>query len=906
MTFDFLKRSQREQELEEELQSHLRLAAQDGLERGQTQADASAAARREMGNVALIKEVTRDMWGWTMLERFLQDVRFGFRVLRKNPGATLVAILTLALGISASTAIFSVVYGILLRPLPYQKPQQIVQVWEVTATSRQAAFTDPNFDDVRAQSHSLQAVAQFNSSIASILSGSESTRANVADVSKDFIPVLGIHPIRGREFVVEEQHVGAAPAALVSYSFWQQHLNGAEDLASIKLVVGNKATSVIGVFPPGFSFPAGTDLWMARETDPWLPSRNAHNWSVIGRLREGVSVSQAQNEIGGIGRRLKQQYGQEIDMQDAAVVPLKEALTGSVRPAMLILLGAVGVLLLVACANVMNLLLAQAFARESELAVRTALGASRGRLVRQFLAEALLLSLCGGSLGVLAAYFGVGALIRMAPAGMPRVSDVGVNLPVLFFALGLSVAVAAVLGVITALRASSANLHANLAEGSRGQSNARRGQRLGRMIIAGQLAMTMLLLVGAGLEGRSLLRVLSVDPGFRTDQVVTLTLDLAPGPGLARVQRVAFLNSLFDRLRALPGVTETGGTNVLPLGNDYFPDGAFVELNPAQLSPRTKELIELTAHTPIRKLDPQTLQEITDFMNNLFHDKAHGGYADHAVASEGYFRTLGIPLLRGRLFEAGDTEDKPHVAVISESLARSKWPGQDALGHTIEFGNMDGDLRLLTIVGVVGDVRQKNLESEPRPTVYVNYRQRPMYNSDFTVVIRTAADPAATLAAARKIVKELDPTLPPKTDTLTGVLAASLLTRRFNLILVGIFAASALVLAMVGIYGVMAYSVARRSREIGVRIALGATGGNVLRLVLRQALLTALAGVAAGMVGSLLLTRLVRSLLFEISPTDPLTFTGVALVSLAVAALAAYAPARRAASIDPLEALRSE
>jgi hypothetical protein len=517
-----------------------------------------------------------------------------------------------------------------------------------------------------------------------------------------------------------------------------------------------------------------------------------------------------------------------------------------------------------------------------------------------------MLSLCGGGLGVIAAYFGVGALTRMAPAGLPRVSDVGVNLPVLFFALGLSVAVAAVLGVVTALRASSANLHASLAEGTRGQSSARRGQRLGRMIIAGQLAMTMLLLVGAGLEGRSLLRVLSVDPGFRTDQIVTLTLALHPGPGAARTQRVGFLDSLFERLRALPGVTEAGGTNVLPLGNAYYPDGVFVELNPAQLSPKTRALIEVTAHTAIATMDQRTLKEMTGFMEDLFHDSAHAGYADHVVASEGYFRALGIPLVRGRLFEASDTEDAPHVAVISESLARKQWPGQETVGRSIEFGGMDGDLRLLTVVGVVGDARNTSLETQPRPVVYVNYRQRPMYNSDFTVVIRSSTDPAVTLAAARKIVTQLDPTLPPKTDTLTGVLAASLHTRRFNLILVGVFAVSALVLAMVGIYGVMAYSIARRSREIGVRFALGATTGMVLRLVLRQALLTALAGVSAGMVGSLLLSRLMRSLLFEISPTDPLTFAAVALVSLAVAALAAYVPARRAASIDPLEALRSE
>jgi predicted permease len=408
------------------------------------------------------------------------------------------------------------------------------------------------------------------------------------------------------------------------------------------------------------------------------------------------------------------------------------------------------------------------------------------------------------------------------------------------------------------------------------------------------------------LEGHSLLRVLAVDPGFRTEQVVTIDLALPPAPGAAKAQRVEFLDTLFDRLRALPGVSEAGGTSVLPFGSAYYPDGAFVELNPEQLSPQAKDLIARSANFDVWHLDPKQLQEFGGFFEDLFHDRAHSGYADYTVVSEGYLRALGIPLLRGRLFEAGDSAGAAHVAVISESVARSKWPGEDPLGRTIEFGNMDGDLRLLTVVGVVGDVRAQSLEVPPRPVVYVNYRQRPHNAYEFSVVMRTAADPAATLNAARKIVGELDPKIPLRLNTFTEVVAASLNTRRFNLVLVGIFAGSALLLAIAGIYGVLAYSVARRTREIGVRIALGATVRNVRGLVLRQAILTSMLGIGIGLVGALALTRTMRSLLFEISNMDPLTYCGVALLLLLVAALAAYVPARRATRVDPIIALRHE
>ena len=849
-----------------------------------------------------VAAVTRN---WTSLERLGQDIRFAARILRKSKGATFVSVITLALGISASTAIFSVVYGVLLRPLPYDRPEQIVRVWEVDAQGAREQVCDPNFDDMRAQNHSLQGLAEFHSGVDSVSGNSQPSRQRVASVSRDFLAVIGVHPIRGRGFAPEELHLNAAPAALVSYSYWQQYLNAANDLSGVRLVVENQAASVIGVLPPGFHFPENTDIWMPREIDTWLPARNGHNWNAIGRLRDGVTAAQAQSDLAAIGRRLKQQYGQDIDMQDAAVLPLQTALTGSVRPSLLILLGMVACLLLVACANVMNLLLAQASAREGELAVRTALGASRSRLVRQFLAETLLLALSGGVLGLIAAYYGVRVLVRMAPADTPRLDSVSVNLAVLWFSLGLSVFLAVALGVFTALRATSGEMQSMLTESGR-SSGSRNSERWGRTIIASQLAVTLLLLVGAGLETRSLLRVLSIDPGFRTEQVVTMDMALPSATGTARAQRVAFLATLLDRIRALPGVSQAGITNFLPLGNGSSSNGGFVELNYQQLSPKTRELIDRTAHTDFEQLDQQTLKEFVDFLEGLFHDPAHGGYADYAMVSDGYFQTLGIPLLRGRFFDARDSTDAPHAAIISESAARQAWPGQDPLGHTIEFGNMDGDLRLLTVVGVVGDVRERSLERPPDPIIYVNYRQRPQHRDSISLMIRTSADPGTALAGARKILTELDPTIPPKLNTFNKVFAASLTVRRFNLVVVGIFAATALILATAGIYGVLAYYVSRRTREIGVRIALGASRGNVRRLILRQAMITAGIGTGIGLLGSLALTRTMASLLFEISSLDPVTYLGVACLLLVVAALAAYLPARRATQVDPMVALRHD
>jgi len=574
-------------------------------------------------------------------------------------------------------------------------------------------------------------------------------------------------------------------------------------------------------------------------------------------------------------------------MADASVTSLQESMVGKVRSTLFLLLGAVGFLLLVACANVANLMLVQAASRARELAIRAALGAGRNRLIRQFLTEALLLSFVGGTLGVFGAMWGVDALLGIAPSTLPRTQDVSVNLPVMLFALGICVLVAAGLGVLTAVRATSAKVQTMLGEGSRGQAGSLRSQRIGRTIVASQLAITLILLIGAGLLGRSLYEVLSVDYGFRTENIVSLNLPLPfVTTDAEKAQRAQLMDDLIGRMRGIPGVESVGVSNELPLsselsGSGGLPDGLFIVMNPGE---------------KVREED----------FGKLSKDPERTGDAEFGVASEGFFQTLGIPLIRGRIFDNRDGVNSTQVAVISQSLADAKWSHEDPIGKLIEFGNMDGDMHLVSIVGIVGDIRNRALDHPPTPTVYMNYRQRPRKAADLYVVIRTSLSAASVSNAAREIAHHLAPDAPPRFTTVSQVFSDSLGAQHFNLILIGAFAGTALLLAMAGIYGVMAYTVEQRTREFGVRMALGAQPSDVLSLVLRQGILTIGIGVAAGVFGAIALTRLMASLLYHTSATDPLTFAGVALLLTFIALLASYLPARRATRVDPVIALRYE
>ena len=812
-----------------------------------------------------------------------RDLRFTLRSLRRSPGFFAVTVLTLALGIGATTAIFSVVNGVLLRGLPYPNADRIVRVYQVGEQGGKGQVSDPNFEDWKARSRSFAALAQMTpGGTVSVTGAREPVRARAAVVSAEFFDALGVRPKLGRGFAPDEQRVGGTPVVLVSDAFWRRSLGAdANIVGTTVLNFDRNVYTVVGVMPASVNYPAGVDLWLPRELHERNPHRTGHNWQVIGRLRDGVTLGQARAEMSAISRGLKQELGDQTAMFDAALVPLQEQIAGHMRRPLLILLGASAVLLLIACANVVNLLLARMAARQGEFALRLALGAGRGRLTRQVLTESIVLSLAAGVLGILLAAIGIRGLLALEPANLPRLAEIELNLPVLAFAIGVALVTAISMGLLTALRGTRLALREMMAQSQRTQTGSASSHHIRNGLVIVQVALTLVLLVGAGLLGRSFVRLLDVDPGFRTQGAIVLDVSMpSDGTPESWTRRIRFYDELTTRLGSLSGVSAVGGVNTLPLGDDRTSNGTFLIMSSAD-----------------EKLT------IDDYME-LGRNPERVGQAEFRIASPGYFDAMRIPLVRGRLFDERDAPDAPHAAVISKSLAETRWPNEDPIGKVIQFGNMDGDLSPFTIVGIVGDVREASLEARPSPTFYASYRQRPRPAGDFNFVIAGSSTAAAVTAAARQAVRELAPDVPPRFRTVEEVFSQSVADRRFMLLLLGVFGAVALLLAALGVYSVISYLVTQRQQELAIRVALGAQRMDVLGLVLRQGAVLVVIGIIAGSAAALAMTRLISGMLFEVGATDPMAYALVIALLGAVAVAATYVPARRASLVEPMNVLR--
>jgi predicted permease len=726
-------------------------------------------------------------------------------------------------------------------------------------------------------------MAQMGPGPAPITIADETSMINGSRVSREFFDVLGVRPIIGRTFTEDELRVGGPPALIISDRLWRTRM-AALPIDTLRIRANNEIFPVIGIMPPGFDYPAGAEYWFADERSPRRTSRTSHNTMAVARLAEGVALETAIGELSTLSRNLKQQYGDGTWMSDATAIPLREQLTVTTRPALLLLFTASIVLLLIACLNVSNLQLARASTRRRELAVRVAVGAGGGRIARQLLAEAAVLALAATLVGLAVALGGVRLLLALQPANLPRIENVALDVAALLFAIAVATVTAVGLGLAAAVRTSKPDIKEALSEGSRSLASGRTSERVRQMLVVAQVALTIVLLIGAGLLARSFATMMAVDLGYRTDHALLIDSQFMVSresfdPAVYERRKLA-QRDMLSRLRALAGVRHAGLITAHPLGVGGFNNGQFIEMT---------RIDEIRSPEDRDKLGPEI--------------KARLGFAGFRVASEGYFQAMGIRLLRGRQFEDSDGPDAPHVALISESLAATKWPNQDPIGRFIQFGNMDGDLRGFRVVGVVSDVREVSPETVPGPLFYGYYRQR--MASRFTLVIQT--DQASTLASsARRIVREADPELPVQMRTLEEAFDRAVAGRRFSLTLIGTFSAAALILATLGVYGLISYLVAERTREIGIRLALGAESIDVLRIILGRGLALACAGIAVGVVAAFGLKRLLDGMLFGVSPTDPIALSTVMMLTLAAVAAASYLPARRALRVAPTIAMRAE
>ena len=813
------------------------------------------------------------------MEMFWQDIRYGVRMLLKAPSISIVATIALALGIGANTAIFSVVNAVLLRPLPFASSEKLMNVWETDSTRGyvRGSASYPNFVDWRDQSHSFEHMASYHNSDFILTGRGESARLQGAVVNADLFSLLGASPVIGRGFLPSEDNPGDTGRVLVlSQQLFQQRFNSDPNIVNQSMVLDGKNYTIVGVMPAAFQFPVQNDpveLWTTVAVDregeePITQERGAHYMNVIARLKPGVSREQAQAEMTAISARLEQQYPDKDLHKSTRLEPTLEALVGDVRPALLILLGAVGFVLLIACANVANLLLARAMTRHKEMAIRSALGASRMRVIRQLLTESVILSLAGGTLGLVLAVWWSDLLIALGKQNIPRALQVGLDWRVLGFTLLVSVLTGVVFGLVPAIHSSKTELTESLKEGGRTGNEGARRNRIRGVLVVGELAIAVVLLVGAGLLIQSLWRLRNVSPGFDSQNLLTFVVGI-PEVKYPTEKQEPFYRELVRRIESLPGVRSASSIIPLPLNGDAFVISFETEGRPVE--------------------------------------KGNQPSADFFAIEEGYFKTIGVSLLKGREFTERDNKTAPPVIIVNEAFAKKFFPGEDPIGKRIKPGistNSDKPA-MREIVGVVSDVRNRNLSSELRAGYYLPAPQMPF--NQMTLIVRTGNDPHSLITAMQNEVHAMDQEVPVfNIKTMDEYISATVATPRFNTTLLVIFAAVALVLTIVGLYGVMSYSVAQRTNEIGIRMALGAQTGDVLRLIVSQGFKLVLIGLGIGLLGAFALMRVIASLLFGVTAKDPLTFAAVTVLLALVALLACYIPARRATRLDPLNALRYE
>ena len=868
-------RAQMEREMDTELRFHMEEYARDLERRGATREEALRKARVEFGGMERAKEECREARGISFVEMLVQDLRYGMRALRKSPGFAVIAVLTLALGIGANTAIFSVVNAILLHPLAYKDADQLVTILH----GGNGPVAAGNYVDWRDQSKSYTAMgaAEYWSPNLTGVDNPEHIRG--LRVTQNLFPMLGATPELGRLFVEAEEKAGAEHEVILSFGLWARRFTRDSGVIGKTILLDGAAYKVVGVMPQEFHFApfwaTHAELWVPLAFGERIQNRGGNSLRIFGRLKAGATLAQARAEMATITARLEQ--ADPGTNRDVTVTSLKEKVVGKVAAPLLVLLGAVGFVLLLACANVAHMLSARAAGRQNEIAVRTALGAGRMRMIRQFLTENLLLAGMGGAVGLVLAFWGTRVLVAMSPANIPRVETVTVDGWVVLFLLGITALSSIGFGLAPALQISAVNLSDTLKENPRGGSEGVQRSRLRSFLVASEFALALVLLIGAGLMVRSFFALRSVDPGFDPHHVLSMVVSVTGSKEAAVGNREIFYRQLLEKVRTLPGVESAGGINHLPLAGDQWGWPFTIEGRP---KPRPGE-------------DPVGV---------------------YRIATPGYFETMKIPILRGRAISATDNGSAPGVVVINERAAQSYWPGEDAIGKRISFDANSENPTWVTVIGIVKDAKQGDWAAQPDEEIYLaafqnrQFMESPESHSAYiTLVARAVGDPAALTGAMKETVWSFDRNLPiSEVLTMDGVVEEANAQPRFEMLLLGIFAVVALVLAGVGIYGVMSYSVSRRTHEIGIRVSLGASRRDVMMLVVRQGMVLALIGSAAGMVGALGLSRMMTSLLYGVKPTDPLIFAGVTVLLMVVALAASCVPALRAMRVDPMVALRYE